>query len=227
MGRRDLLSRRTLLGATLGAAAITASGVARAAEEPPARIAKLRGSASMLRNGTQSALAVGDALQIDDSVSTAAEARLKIAFADGSTLALAGNSTLSLDRFQFDARTRSRDAAVTLAEGALRVLVAKASAGSAFEVATGTAVAASRSTEWLVSASAEQTEVIVLEGEVDVSAAGFSFRSKPTLEQEEQAIRVKPGESITLAAVLDGATLAKTRSDPQRLAALLAQIGDE
>jgi len=226
---RDRLSRRVLLGATLSAAAILPSGMrsARAAEETPARIAKLRGAAVLLRKSAQSALATGDALQIDDRVTTGADARLRVALADGSTLALAGNSSLSLDRFVFNAGDRSRDASVTLAEGVLRLIIAKASQGSSFEVATVTAVAAARSTDWIVSATAEATEVIVIEGEVDVSEAGFDFRSRPTEEQEEKAIRVKPGESITLAATLGAAAPAKARSDPQRLAALLAQIGDE
>ena len=224
---RDRLSRRVLIGAALGAATLLPYGMARAAEEAPARITKLRGAASLLRNGTQSALAAGAKLQIDDRVTTGTDSRLRIAFADGSTLALAGNSSISLDRFLFDAGDRSRDAAVTLAEGLLRLVVAKASPGSGFKISTGNAVAASRSTDWIVSATAEATEVIVLEGEVDVSEAGFDFRSLPTIEQEEKAIRVKPGESITLAATLGGAEPAKAPSDPQRLAALLAQIGDE
>jgi hypothetical protein len=203
------------------------SGIARAADAAPARIAKLRGAASLLRNGAQSPIAAGDALQIDDRITTAAKARVKIAFVDGSTLALAGNSTLSIDRFLFDAGDRSRNAAVTLADGLVRLVAAKAASGSSFEVVTSNAVAASRSTDWIVSASAETTEVIVLDGEVDVSEAGFDFRNLPTQEQEEKAIRVKPGETITLATTLGGAAPAKAASDPQRLAALLAQIGDE
>jgi hypothetical protein len=219
-------SRRMLLGAALGTA-ILPPGIARAGEDATARIAKLRGTASLLRNGAPSELALGDALLIDDRVTTGPNARLKIAFLDGSTLALAASSDLSLDRFIFKANDRSRDAAVTLAKGVLRLVAAKAAPGSAFAVATGTAVAASRSTDWLVSATANGTEVIVIEGEVDVSEAGFDFRSLPTLEQEAKAIRVKPGESITLAATLDGAAPTKSRSDPQRLATLLAQIGDD
>ena len=71
----------------------------------------------------------------------------------------------------------------------LRAVVAKMATGSRFEVATGTAVAGVRSTDWIVQTEGSRTQVYVIEGAVDVADRGNSMRSLPSIAQEDKVMR--------------------------------------
>jgi hypothetical protein len=190
--------RRSVLQGLLGAiAAILAGGRSlvrsgHAAEPSIGKVAKLRGNAFLQRDGARTPLTVDMGLQKQDLIITLAEARAKLSFIDGSTVTLSEFSKLTLDQYAFDANGANRDAALTLETGLLRAFVAKAATGSRFEVATGTAVAGVRSTDWIVQTEGSRTQVYVIEGAVDVADRGNSMRSLPSIAQEDR-IMLKPG----------------------------------
>ena len=209
-----------LIGVALAVLAGGRSLIRPAAAAAPAigKVVKLRGNAFLQRDDARTPLAVGAELRTGDLVITLADARAKLAFLDGSTVSLSEFTKLTLDQFAFDAAAAARDAAMTLETGVLRAVVAKAKTGSRFEIATGTAVAGVRSTDWIVEAEGARTRVYVLEGAVDVADRGSSMRSLPSIAQEDRLI-LKPGR----VAKVDGGKPVSGAWDQGKLDALIAQ----
>ncbi len=129
-------------------------------------------------------------------------------------LRLAGGS----DPFAKSTATPHGDAAMTLETGVLRAVVAKMATGSRFEVATGTAVAGVRSTDWIVQTEGSRTQVYVIEGAVDVADRGNSMRSLPSIAQEDK-VMLKPGR----VAKIDGGKPVAAAWDQGKLDDLIAQ----
>ena len=216
--------RRSVLTALLGALTVLLSGgrsltrPAAADGAPIGKVTKVRGTAFLQRDGARTPLEVGAALQAEDLIITLADARAKLTFIDGSTVTVSEFSKLTLDKYAFDAGAAKRDAAMSLETGVLRAVVAKVATGSRFEVATGTAVAGVRGTDWIVQAEGARTQVYVIEGAVDVADRGTSNRSLPSIAQEDKLI-LKPGK----VARLDGGKPVAAAWDQGKLNDLIAQ----
>ena len=218
LGRRSALSGlfALLAGFLAGGRALIRPSIAGEAEI--GKVAKLRGAAFLQRDSARAPLEVGKALHAQDLIITMADARAKLSFIDGSTVTLSEFSKLTLDQFAFDPNAANRDAAMTLETGILRAIVAKVAAGSRFEVATGTAVAGVRSTDWIIQTEGSRTQVYVIEGAVDVADRGNSMRSLPSIAQEDRVI-LKAGR----VARLDGGKPVAAAWDQGKLDDLIAQ----
>jgi len=216
------LARRPFLGAGL---LLLAGSAIRAhpalAANAAGRVTRLKGTVAVKRGGTQAMLAEGDELMVGDVVTTLAESRLRIALADGSQLNLGELTRITIAEFAFTRETLSRQAAFDLESGLLQALTAKAGSGSSFMVRTGNAVAATRSTQWIVEAKKAETTVLVQEGKVDVQESALGFRSLPSLDQDK-AILLSAGEVTTIGKIGDG--LGPRMADEQKLAAYLAGL---
>jgi hypothetical protein len=127
--------------------------------------------------GQRTALRIGDAVAVGDSVDVPQGAKLKLRMSDGTIIAAASNSHLTIEKYALGGADK-RDAKLDLASGLLRAVVAAVGDPQKFEVATATGVAAVRSTDWFIEAKPGSSQVGVLEGAVQFSsvADGKSVR---------------------------------------------------
>jgi hypothetical protein len=170
-GRRLFLRMTTALCAAIGL-----PGLARAAD-PVGSVTKLRGQARVVRSGGNVMLAEGAPIEAGDGVVTGPDARLKIQFKDGSIITLGENSKLNIETAKFEGS--KRDIAATLLDGVVRAAVAKAGAGSNFEIGSSLVTSAARGTEWIMSIKDHTTSLLVLEGTVSAKGVGETLSDLP------------------------------------------------
>ncbi len=166
MGR----SRRTVgMGLLLGfLVAFGTVGVSARAAEPAATVLTLKGDCAVDTGGKHTLLVVGSELQVGDAITVAEGAKLKIRLRDGSVISAASGTKMTITELATGGG--HRDAAIALADGLLRAVVAPASQPSHFEVDTANGVAAVRSTDWFVEAAPGSTRVGVLTGLVSLTS---------------------------------------------------------
>ena len=128
----------------------------------------LSGTATVVRQGAESPLAIDQAINIADTVRTAADSRAEVTFTDGSILTVGPSSEVAVSFFAPEASEST--ALLDLVSGIARMTVNKATAWGRFEVRTTTAVASVRGTDYLVEALPEKSSVFVAEGRVAVSS---------------------------------------------------------
>jgi hypothetical protein len=121
--------------------------------------------------GTRSALKAGDRVHVGDEVDVGAGGKLKLRMEDGSVIAVASGSRLTIKNYAVGPNGASRKAALALAQGLLRAVVSPLKGRSHFEIDTATGVAAVRSTDWFIEARAGVTQVGVLQGRVSLASA--------------------------------------------------------
>jgi hypothetical protein len=116
--------------------------------------------------GGRSALALGQSLQVGDTVEVPANAKLKLRMSDGSILSLAANSRLTITAYSVDDAGKRQNATLSMPEGLLHSVVAPVDHPASFEVNTGVGTAGVRSTDWFIEAQASSDQVGVLAGSV-------------------------------------------------------------
>ena len=96
---------------------------------------------------------VGTRLQASDVITTGADGSVGITMSDDSLLSAGPNSTLSLDRFAFDATTHQGQFDASLRKGSLSVISGRIAKQSpdAMTLRTPTAILGVRGTEFVVS----------------------------------------------------------------------------
>ncbi|MBI2255887.1 MAG: FecR domain-containing protein [Proteobacteria bacterium] len=220
-----ILSRQQFL--RFGLAGIVAplglAGTAFAATLSVGAVAKVRGTASLSRAGQQVVLQGGEEVAAGDVVTTLADSRLRIELKDGSQLSLGELTRMTIAAFEFTPEDMKRDAAFDLKEGILEAITAKVASGSRFVIRTRNAVAATRSTEWIVTAEKAQTGVYVVEGKVDVAPSALGFRSLSSAEQDK-AMLLSAGQSTVIGKMALGATLSPQPTDAKKLETLKASL---
>ncbi len=116
-------------------------------------------------------LAVSSVVAVGDIVKTGSGAKAQLKLADGSVVTIGENTELKITRFQVQGDERK--GLLDLARGVARAVVTKMAPSSTFEIRTPTAVAAVRSTVWMLEYNAKgETEVFVGEGVVAVTSRG-------------------------------------------------------
>lgn len=163
--------RRVILGAPALATLLVAGGSAgRAASDRVlvGTVDRLVGEASVVVGRTTRPLAREGKLFVGDRVITSAEGRLEIACTDGSTIIVAAETTVTLSEFTTNADGSGKTAVLAMVEGLVRVSLSRLGVWQRFEVTTPTAIAAARSTEWIVVAEPAHSAVFVVHGRVEV-----------------------------------------------------------
>ncbi len=122
--------------------------------------------------GTRKLLKPGDAVYVGDTLDVDAGAKLKLLMTDGSVIAIAADSRLTIADYRVGEGGESRDATLSLGAGLLRAVVSIVKGPLHFEVDTATSVAAVRSTDWFIEARPGSTQVGVLEGRVSLKSVG-------------------------------------------------------
>ena len=143
-----------------------------------ARVARAEGALAAVRGAAIVRLMPGDEVFLDDILRTGDEARALIECGDGLEIVLGPATELALRSVVADAGGTS--VVLGLLQGITRLIGGAVTGGRSIEVDTRTAVAAVRSTQWLVESTAKGTGVLSIEGEVTVTAlAGGRVRLQP------------------------------------------------
>jgi len=129
---------------------------------------RLVGEASVVVGRTTRPLATEGRLFVGDRVVTGTEGRLEIACTDGSTIIVGAQTTVTLSEFTTNADGTGKTAVLDMVEGLVRVSLSRLGVWQRFEVTTPTAIAAVRSTEWIVEAAPGRSAVFVVHGRVEV-----------------------------------------------------------
>jgi len=160
------------LVAALVLAAILSLGGARPglAAADAGEVLTFNGDCFVGASNQRTVLKMGDTVHVGDVIEIPDGAKLKLRMADGSVLALASGTHMTIQTYDVDAAGDKRDAKLSLDTGLVRAVVAKVSQPSNFEVDTATGVAAARSTDWFVEADPDRTTVAVLDGSVSFGA---------------------------------------------------------
>jgi hypothetical protein len=140
------------------------------AEPQAGEVLALFGQCFVEISGRKSALRPGDAVHVGDTLDVAPAAKLKLRMNDGSVIAVAAGSRLTIVDYRLSNGGESRDVTLSLAQGLLRALVSLLRGEPHFEVETATGVAAVRSTDWFIEARPGSTQVGVLDGRVSLKS---------------------------------------------------------
>jgi hypothetical protein len=146
------------------------------------RVLALFGTSFVESGGRKDPLRLGSPVAVGDTVDVPAGAKLKLRMDDGSIVAVASDSRLTIADYKSGVGGEGRNAKLSLSGGLVRAVVASVPGPSHFEISTATGVAAVRSTDWFIQATAQYTQVGVLTGEVDLASAATG-----------KAVLIKPG----------------------------------
>ncbi|MBP2296578.1 FecR family protein [Azospirillum rugosum] len=139
---------------------------------PVGEIQTVVGTAELVRAGTVTPMRPGLPVEAGDELRTGPAGRLRVKFRDGSAATLGSNAAMTVERFEEPGGAGTRDAALAIAGGLVRAVAEKLVGASRFEVRTPTAVAAARSTEWIVEVTRDGTAVLGVSGTVSVRSTG-------------------------------------------------------
>jgi hypothetical protein len=141
------------------------------AVEPQAgEVLALVGQCFVATGGRTNGLRPGDAVHVGDTLDVAVGAKLKLRMNDGSVIAVASGSHMTIADYRLGNGGESRHATLSLGEGLLRAVVSVFRGLPHFEVDTATGVAAVRSTDWFIEARMGSTQVGVLDGRVSLKS---------------------------------------------------------
>ena len=157
---------RRSLPAVLLATALLLFATDRASAAQAGTVVGLAGECFVDSGSARSPLKLGQAVQVGDTVDVPPTGKLKLRMADGSVVAVAAGSRVTVAAYGVDAAGQRREAKLTLAQGLLRAVVAPVAHPASFEVDTAVGTAAARSTDWFASASPAAMQVGVLSGDV-------------------------------------------------------------
>jgi hypothetical protein len=159
---------KTLFASLAFAAALSLFGGTASAAADAGEVLTFNNDCFVVAADQRTALKIGDRVHVGDAIEVPSGAKLKLRMNDGSVLALASGTHLTIAAYGTDPAGQ-RDVKLGLGSGLLRAIVAKVSQPSVFEVDTATSVAAVRATDWFIETGADQTTVDVLAGSVSFS----------------------------------------------------------
>jgi len=124
---------------------------------PVGKVKRCEGSVSLERAGLLQRLQVGSPLQVGDRVRTGVDGAVGITLADDTLLTAGPNSTLLINEFRFDPRTREGNMLATLLKGTLSVVTGLLARQTPENVSfrTPNVVLGIRGTEFIIEARAE------------------------------------------------------------------------
>lgn len=151
------------------AAGVVVALATAASAQSVGEVLAMGGQCFLEAGGQRTPIKAGDAVHVGDSVDVPQGSKLKLRMADGSIIAAASGSHLTIDHFTLGGDEK-RDAKLDLASGLIRAVVTSLGEPQHFEVTTATGVAAVRSTDWFIEARTGSAQVGVLKGAVAFSS---------------------------------------------------------
>lgn len=156
--------------AAVAALALLLVATAAQAQETPVLgdVGRVVGEVAVLRGTDRLPAAPGTVLHEGDGIATGPEARVEILCADGSSIIVGPDSTVSVAIYA--PAGGAGNALLDLIQGILRVTLSGRTPWDSYEVRSATAVASVRSTDWIVDATRVKTGVFVVDGNVAVTS---------------------------------------------------------
>jgi len=139
----------------------------------------MSGTATIETGGQQRPAAVGEPVQVGDTITVPQNAKVRLHMDDGSIVTVAAGTQMTIGKYDVDATGTRQEAELTMPAGLMRAVVSAGGGTPNFEVKTATGVAAVRGTEWYVDAQGDTTQVYVVTG--DVSLADAAGRNAVTI----------------------------------------------
>ncbi|MEH6524818.1 MAG: FecR domain-containing protein [Sneathiella sp.] len=136
-------------------------------------VTRLQNSATVIRDGQTLPLRPGSAIQENDEINSAKEARVEITFSDETKLTIGGNSTLIIDRFLYDPKKSVGRILLDAAQGPFRFIsggIGKMKNKRA-EVITSSAIIGIRGTDFWGGPSAGVYGIFLIDGIIVVRNA--------------------------------------------------------
>jgi hypothetical protein len=163
---------RNYLAIAVIVAVLACPGICGAASAPAqaGEVLALFGQCFVETAGRRNPLKPGDPVHAGDTLDVAAGAKLKLRMNDGSVIAVASGSRVTIAEYRVGDNGESRKATLSLGQGLLRAVVSRLTGPPHFEVETATGVAAVRSTDWFIEAEPGSTQVGVLDGRVSLKS---------------------------------------------------------
>jgi hypothetical protein len=138
---------------------------------PAATVVGVSGGCVVESGGSKTALALGAAVQVGDTVEVGVDGRLKLRMADGSIVSFAAGTRMTVTAYSVNGAGQRQEGQLSLARGLLHSIVTPSEPPAKFEVDTAVGSAAVRSTDWLIEATATSERVAVQSGNVVVTSA--------------------------------------------------------
>ncbi len=183
------------LAAALALAAIPAS-----AAETIGAVGRIAGPATGAVAGSAHPLAAGEQVFQDEVIETGDGGRVEIRLADGTAVTLGERASMTLDTFVYEPAGASRLHATI--DGAFRYISGPLAKGASRDASVGTPIATIgvRGTDFWGGAIDGSFGVVVLEGEVTVTANGVSRTLRARGEGVQTAAGAAPGPVVNWAA---------------------------
>ena len=124
-------------------------------------VAKLTGSASVVRNGVTVEVQNGDAVYQSDVVQTGSSSTLGLVLIDGTTFNLSANARLMLNDLTYDATSSSNSSLITLVQGAASFVAGQVAKTGDMKVASPVATMGIRGTAVILDISATDGKVSI------------------------------------------------------------------
>jgi VCBS repeat-containing protein len=123
--------------------------------EPIGKVAKLVGSASVIRNGVTVELKLGDSVYKGDVVQAGAGAALGIAFMDGTAFSLGSNARMVLNEMVYDPNGSSNSTFLSLVQGSITFVAGQTAKNGSMRIDTPVATMGIRGTAVFVDIAAD------------------------------------------------------------------------
>ncbi len=157
-------------GALVFVVLVTCVAPARAAG-PAGSVVGLVGACIVESGGNRKPLALGQAVQVGDTVEVPTDGKLRLRMSDGSMISAAPGTRVTITTYTTDTKGQREDAQLGLTQGLLRAVVTPVTGSPArFEVDTALGTAAVRSTDWFVEAAGTSMDVAVLTGSIEFAS---------------------------------------------------------
>ncbi len=150
-----------VIDALTGYAHYAQAGGANAAGKVVGHVAKMTGSASIVRNGVTIVLNNGDAVYQTDLVQTGSNSTLGLVLVDGTTFNLTANARLMLNDLTYDPTSTSNTSLFTLVQGAASFVAGQVAKTGDMKVGTPVAAIGVRGTSVILDISATDGTVSI------------------------------------------------------------------
>ena len=151
----------SVIDALTGYAHFAQAGGANAAGKVVGHVAKMTGSASIVRNGVTIALNNGDAVYQTDLVQTGSNSTLGLVLVDGTTFNLTANARLMLNDLTYDPTSTSNTSLFTLVQGAASFVAGQVAKTGDMKVGTPVAAIGVRGTSVILDISSTDGTVSI------------------------------------------------------------------
>jgi hypothetical protein len=147
------------------------------------KVTALEGSATVQRKGTSAPqpIRAQSLVYPQDVIRTQSASKLRVTFVDDTLVSIGEKSTLEVTEFVYAPQQQRQTSVLTMSVGMLRAIARELLPQSTFEVATPTATAAIRGTDFMAEITSEASSIVALEGSVAVSGTDTLFRPPVTL----------------------------------------------